>query len=331
MSYKHRFGDETLCVTVLFQVLNNYLYYPDYIFSEMENPMIRDIKPALYGYVRDARSLLDPGSLPDERKVHDLRVLMKKSRAVIRLAGPQTENEFAEREYSVFRKTGRISATWRETSVNRKTLKNLKRNHPALFSRLAGFDKILNIMKKPGISGPVPEKTEADIALIRELLLKSAYRIRFQPMNNLDPVILLRQLDSSFKQVSDCYLAARDNPRSARLHELRKRCKDLLYQLWFFRPIKPGVVKNLEKRLETMTDNLGKYNDLAVLLSGLDYKYSPGKNPPAIDELAIVIRHEQDRLLSKVWPTAFRIFGPGKTLTSLLRIQPDIQKINDQE
>lgn len=120
---KHRFGDETLCVTVLFQVLNNYLYYPDHMFSEMENLMIRDIKSALYGYVRDARSLLDTGSLPDERKVHDLRVLMKKARAVIRLAGPQTENEFAEREYSAFRKTGRISATWRETSVNRKTLK----------------------------------------------------------------------------------------------------------------------------------------------------------------------------------------------------------------
>jgi hypothetical protein len=45
-----------------------------------EELKIRDIKPALYGYVREAWSLLDPEAFPDEKKVHDLRVLMKKSR-----------------------------------------------------------------------------------------------------------------------------------------------------------------------------------------------------------------------------------------------------------
>lgn len=289
----------------------------------MESSSIRDIKPVLYGYVREARSLLDPGAFPDEKKVHDLRVLMKRSRAVMKLIGPCTGNEFYAREYSAFRETGRISAAWRETSVHRKTLKNLKRNHPGLFSRLAGSEKILLMMKKPGKNGNPPENTRAGMDRIGELLLKSAYRIRFQPLNNPDPVLLLRQLDSSFRQVADLYIAARNNPGPVRLHELRKRCKDLLYQLWFFRPMKPGVVRSLEKRLETLTDNLGKYNDLAVLLRELGYKYVPGKNPPALDELAIIVRHEQDRLLSKVWPPAFRMFRPGKSLSELLKMQPD--------
>jgi len=31
-----------------------------------------------------------------------------------------------------------------------------------------------------------------------------------------------------------------------------------------------------------------------------------------MDELAVVIRDKQDRYLSKVWPSAYRIFAPGK-------------------
>jgi hypothetical protein len=37
-----------------------------------------------------------------------------------------------------------------------------------------------------------------------------------------------------------------------------------------------------------------------------------------MDELAVVIRDEQDRYLQKVWPTAYRIFAPGKNLGDLL-------------
>ena len=285
---------------------------------------IRDIKPALYGYVREARSLLDPEVVPDEKKVHDLRVLMKKSRAVMKLILEQTEKEFFDREYSTFRKTGRISATWRETSVHRKTLRDLKKKHPALFVRLSDNEKIVQLMKKPENAVTPSEKTREDIDLIREMLEKSAYRIRFRQMGNLDPMMLLKQLDSVYLQVSEYYITARNDLRPVRLHEFRKKTKDLLYQLWFFRPLKPGIVKSLEKKLTSLTDNLGNYNDLAVLLRELDYRYEPGKNVPALDELAIVIRHEQDRYLSRVWPSSYRIFRPGRQLSEILRL-----KMND--
>jgi hypothetical protein len=79
----------------------------------------------------------------------------------------------------------------------------------------------------------------------------------------------------------------------------------------------------LRKNLTTLTDNLGKYNDLAVVLRELDYRYSPGRNVPALDELAIVIRQEQDRYLSRVWPTAYRIFRPGRQLSDILELKTD--------
>ncbi len=67
-----------------------------------------------------------------------------------------------------------------------------------------------------------------------------------------------------------------------------------------------------------MTRNLGKYNDLAQLIISLAYKYKPGSPNPALDELIVLIREEQDKCLSKVWPTARRIFNPGQRLINLL-------------
>jgi len=47
---------------------------------------LKDVKPALSGYVREAESLLDMSVMPSDKVVHDVRVLMKKSRAAMRLS-----------------------------------------------------------------------------------------------------------------------------------------------------------------------------------------------------------------------------------------------------
>ncbi len=98
-----------------------------------------------------------------------------------------------------------------------------------------------------------------------------------------------------------------------------KRRKDFLYQLYFFRSLKPRVIRDLEKRLGLLGQNLGKYNDLTVLIKSLDYKYnSSGERNYSMDELIVILRNEQDRYLSKIWPEAYRIFCPGHNLTNLL-------------
>ena len=137
-------------------------------------------------------------------------------------------------------------------------------------------------------------------------------------MNNLDPHLLLKELELTFKAVTGSYLKARNYPRSINIHEFRKITKDFLYQLYFFRSLKPKVIKDLEKRLENIAQNLGKYNDHSVLIKTLDYKYPSPDNSSAADELVVLIKKEQDRYLMKVWPAAFRIFRPGKNLGSVL-------------
>lgn len=279
---------------------------------------LKEIKPALYSYIREAVGLLDREVVPDDNKVHDLRVLMKKSRAVMKLISQQTDSDFYEREYSTFRETGRIARSWRESAVQRKTLKVLKKRYPDVFSTLAGNEKLNRLIRRPDLeSAPSPGMKE-DIEKIAGMLEKSGYRLRFIQMGNLDPVKLLAKLEATYSEVSRSYLLARNYPKPVNLHEFRKKAKDFLYQLWFFRTFKPETVKSLEKRVDSIAGYLGKYNDLAVILKSLGYSYGREGNDDSLDELAVVIKQEQDKYLGKVWPSAYRIFCHEKNLVNIL-------------
>jgi CHAD domain-containing protein len=174
------------------------------------------------------------------------------------------------------------------------------------------------MMKKSLFPEEPSSEARGDIQKIETMLNKSGFRLRFQKMDNLNPELLLKQLENTYNVVVDKYLVCRNNPKHENIHVFRKKSKDFLYQLWFFRPLNPSVIKALEKKLDAMTQNLGKFNDLAQLILKLEYKYSGTAEQAAMDELVILIREAQDRYLSRVWPVAYKIFCPGKKLINVL-------------
>jgi CHAD domain-containing protein len=284
---------------------------PDYV-------KLKEIKPALSDYIREAQELLKKDTVPDDKAVHDIRVLMKKSRAVMKLIISQVDEESFEREYGTFREVGRIMRLWRDTSVHRKTLKDLKKEYPKIFTQARENKKLEELLLRSNKAAePTPEIYD-QIATIGELLNKSGYRIRFQSLEKPDPRLLLTELDGSFKQASHSYMKCRNNPKPSNLHEFRKKAKDFLYQLNFFRPLNQSAVKNVEKRIENLTQNLGKYNDLDQLIRSLDYKYKAKSDSQTLDELIIMIRAEQDRYLSRLWPAAYKVFCPGQNIINVL-------------
>jgi CHAD domain-containing protein len=284
---------------------------PDYV-------RLREIKPVLAGYIREALTLVRMAPVPDEKAIHDIRVLMKKSRAVMRLIGNQIDEESFNRNYDTFRDVGRLMCSWRDTSVHRKTLKQLKKSYPEIFDFLGANEKVKKLLEKTvSDAAPVPE-LKNDLEKIAMMLTKAGFRIRFESLKSLDPRTLLQELDKTYNIVIEKYLICRNDAKPLKIHEFRKRAKDFLYQLYFFRPLNQSVIKSIEKKLDIMTQNLGKYHDLAQLIKILGYKYSKPDRIPALDELIIVIREEQDRYLLKTWPVAHKIFCPGQPLVNLL-------------
>ena len=276
--------------------------------------ILKDIKPALAGYIKESQTLLRGSLVPDEKVIHGVRVLMKKSRAALKLVSTQIDSDSFDRDMLALRSVGRLMSSWRETSVHRNTLKELKKRYPAIFSQIQDNEKIKALLKKTETVSDLSGAIKTGYDEIDTLLLKTGYRIRFQSMNNFDPQLLLKELETTYYNVVDKYLICRNYPKNSNIHEFRKITKDFLFQLYFFRPLNPVYIKTLEKKLDKMTRILGKHHDLTQIVKVLEYKYPDTGNLPQMDEFIIKIREMQDTCLSKVWTTAGKIFRPGQKL-----------------
>jgi CHAD domain-containing protein len=286
--------------------------------TEKEPKQPREIKPALSGYIRDSLVLLSQLPVPDDDAIHDIRVLMKRQRASIRLVKPLLAEEAYRREYLAGREVGRILCSWREMSVLYKTARVLKKENPKLFLKLWDNEKIQSLLRKPFSNWRTAGEQSKSVKEIRARLLKAQYRVRFLNLKDPDIQLLLEELERNYLIAAQAYLACRNEPRQRLLHEFRKKSKTFMYQLYYFRTLNQPAIKSLEKKLDYLTQNLGKYNDLTQITDLFGYKYGNPGNSAVMDELAVVIRDKQDRYLSKVWPTAYRIFTPGKNLGDLL-------------
>ena len=285
---------------------------------EADKVKLKEIKPVLTGYISKSQILLKRDAVPDEDAVHDIRVLMKKSRAVLKLTCPLTDTELQNKDIHDLKRVGQLMSILRDTSVHRKTLRDLRKEFPGIFKSLAGNEKIGKLMQKPEDISEPDLTMNSEIDEINELINKSGYRIRFYQIQNIDPVKLMHQLELSFYVVQNIYLECRNKPIPEKIHQFRKRSKDFLYQLYFFRPLNPAAVKALEKRLERMTMYLGAYNDLYQLIKSIGYTWSDESADPAMDELILKIRDKQDESLARVWPVAYKCFCPGKQIVNLL-------------
>jgi len=280
----------------------------------------RDIKRSMAGYIAGSLELLAMQPVPDDTAIHDVRVLMKKHRAAVRLVKPLLDEEVYRREYLAGRETGCLLALWRESAVLRKTAKAIKKDNPELFIRLRENGKIQELLRKPYATWEQAGEFSKSVNEVVSRLTKAQYRLKFLGLTEHDMRLLLVELEQSHAAASAAYLACRNKPAVAKLHEFRKKSKTFMYQLVFFRYLEPQKVRQLEKKLAAMTLNLGKYNDLAQIMSLTGYSYGDPENSDPDNELAIVIRDRQDRYLARVWPHAYRIFAPGKKLQDLLGI-----------
>jgi CHAD domain-containing protein len=279
-----------------------------------------DIKTSMLECINGSLILLSQKPLPDGNAIHDIRVMMKKQRAAVRLVKPLLDEPVYNREYLAGRETGRILSSWRESNVLRKTMKALRKDHPELFTKLWDNETVQNLLRKPYATWEQAGVQAKTVSKVTEQLTRAGYRIRFLSLNELDFRMLLGEVEQSYLAAARAYLDCRNNTKPRLLHEFRKKSKTLMYQLDFFRHLNPAAVKSLEKRLDIMTRNLGKYNDLDQILTILGYKYRDSANSDVNDELAVVIKDRQDSYLMKVWPAAYRIFMPGKKLQDLLDI-----------
>src|SRR5262249_41202826 len=112
------------------------------------------------------------------------------------------------------------------------------------------------------------DQTGAAIAMIEEVARRvPEWKIRHDGWKLLAP-----GLDTAYTEGREAFAALGDSPSFEAVHDLRKRGKDLWYQVRLLRDAWEPVMEATAEEIHDFTDQLGDHHDLAVLALDLDQR-----------------------------------------------------------
>ena len=231
-------------------------------------PFDEEIRRVARGRIDDALDCLgapEAGSGEDfATAVHEARKSIKRARAVVRLARPQLGEKVYRRENRALRDAGRGLAGARDAEVMLETLDELgERCADELRSDvLADLRTHLAAERDP---------TRAELArdgAVRERGVSALEDVRARagawPLDD-DIAGLAAGLRRTYRRGRRRVCAARDEPSAERLHEWRKRVKDLWHAYELVHSAEPKRMKARARDAHRLSDLLGEEHDLAVL------------------------------------------------------------------
>jgi CHAD domain-containing protein len=219
--------------------------------------------------LEDAVHELREGRADDPVKaVHEARKDLKKARALLRLARPGMPRKRYRHENSALRDAGRLLSGARDADVLAATAKDLGERYAgqlpeamfeALHARLVAEAAAAHRHEVDDAVGGATGALEAAVA-----------RIDDWPVDRCDGRTLVAGAARAYTRGLDALTVAEDTPSVARLHELRKRVKDLWYHGRLLEETWPRVVKAHSREAHELADLLGDDHDLAVLAERLE-------------------------------------------------------------
>jgi CHAD domain-containing protein len=275
------------------------------------------IRRVAHGRIEDATTLLRDEAADPVEAVHEARKDMKKLRATLKLVRPLLDDDTYRHENRRFRDAGRALSEVRDAQVRAETIDKLAERfadeHPpggwwALRAALIDDSAAGN-----GELEPLRDRTATEIE-------RGDEAIEEWPLG-ADGFDLLRPgLKRSYKRARKCFGAARTDPSDLRLHEWRKRSKDLWYHLRLVRRSWPQVMEATADEAHKLSDRLGDDHDLVVLVAHLDQGGEPltAEQREHLDRLVAKRRHE---LQAEAFAYGERLFAekPKRFVTRLGR------------
>ena len=139
-------------------------------------------------------------------------------------------------------------------------------------------------------------------------LRRARARIGRWPVSDGDPWNVVQDgIDRIYRKARVAWKAAAAKPTVARLHEWRKRTKDLRYTLQLLEPIWPDVVEALADEVDDLADLLGEDHDLAMLERFVRDPSLACENDDRRAVLAMIDVSRRERQ-ARAWTLAARVY-----------------------
>lgn len=195
--------------------------------------------------------------------IHEVRKRIKKARALVQLSRGAVGRKAREKVDRRLREAARPLSALRDASVLIATLESVVEGprDQDLSDALAEARAALEAHR----DRVADWQFEGDRALSRvsKALRETRRRLgRWDALGDADPVEAFKR---TYRRGRAAYKEASVDPSPSRLHELRKRVKELGYQLATVEADPSGPIGRLERLADLLGDELGEVHDLDVL------------------------------------------------------------------
>ena len=238
--------------------------------------------------------------------VHSARKALKKERGLLRLSRDSVSGAQRRRENVALRDAGRALSQTRDAEVMVQTLDDLSERYAGQVPKVV-FDAFR-------------ERLDADRAQARSRLsdptLASAVADELQEIRRRIAGWRLRRggwaaiaggLDRTYRQGRSAFARAQAEPDVERLHEWRRRSKDLWYDLRLLVPAGGEAVRGYAREAHVLADLLGDDHDLALLREKLSH--SADHVPADLDSVLGLIDHRREQLQERAMFAGQRVYA----------------------
>ena len=247
-----------------------------------------------------------PGAERD-RAVHEARKALKKSRAALRLVCDEVGSKTYKRENNALREVGRSLSASRDAAVLVETVDRLGAQVPLARRSLAPLRAVLEQRRRETAAralydGGALTAAADEIEQIRARV--EGWRLRNDVFSALED-----GLRRTYRRGSKRFAEARDDPTDERMHEARKRVKDLWYHARIREPVWLGPMGQLVEATDELGDHLGEDHDLAVLAETARELAREDADGGAGETVLTLVANRRAELRTAVWPLGRRLYA----------------------
>ena len=260
--------------------------------------------------------LNDParGQLP--KAIHGARKEFKRMRAILRLARPALGRKRFNRENKALRDVGRVLSPVRDSQVLHDAFAHLldSSSQPVSFETTAsvrrGLKRHLEAVRKTTALDEQVSGVLEELGALRERTTHWAPSgSKGDGHENDWDTWLGDGLCASYQRGRAAlqHIESDKDALNAPWHNLRKRVKDIAFQLRLFRPLWKRGIKMLVREFDAVADALGDDHDLLVLRALLLDPKEPWAAPGDLEPVIVLIDARRGHLQRKGLKTARRL------------------------
>ncbi len=195
--------------------------------------------------------------------VHEARKSLKKTRALLRLVRPGLGGRVYRRENGALRDAGRLISGARDADVLVETVERLAERYVGRIPA-ADFDGLRDHLRAASIASQAGSAGGGRIDAV-DMLDAVVRRIDDWPLERCHRKTLAAGMERAYERGREAFAAADADPTIERLHDWRKRVKDLWYHQRLVSPAWPEVLDAQAEEAHSLSEILGDDHDLAVL------------------------------------------------------------------